>query len=128
VYRGGLCRNHYAVSAEKEWKQCEAKKCLDNGLLEGRPFQNAELKDELTQLRRLWWRICTALNANGAAIVLDREAFPAVHRCLLLAQQIIKEEQGIRIGNNKPLDKENRAHHWDWLNEFERDHLARIEH
>ena len=86
---------------------------LHKSEIEGRPPENAELRDELFRIQKWWYRACDAVNYAREDEVLLDEAKYATEWCIALAQEIVDAEIASRNGQPIPISLE-RTRDWVW--------------
>jgi len=112
-YLGGLCQDHYEEDNEKRRRRKDALNALHMAQIEGRLPENPELRKELFQIRKWFFRACTALQHNREDEILLDEARYAFEWCISLAQEIVDAEIAFRNGE-PPLSSLESVREWVW--------------
>ena len=120
-FLGGLCKKHHEEAAEKGRRRSAALDALHKAEIEGCLPENPELREELFQIRKWWFRACDALNYGRKDEILSDEAQYAIEWCIALAQEIVDAEIASRNGQPIPMSLEGtRGWVWDRFRNLEK--------
>ena len=114
LFLGGLCEEHHAEKTAADRRKNDAHVALHNFVVDGKPFQEASVREEMLRLGKWWHDACDVINCRIERRVPKDEAEYVLCWCTSLAEELVDAERRSRTGGHIASPSLEATRGWVW--------------